>query len=87
MTPTKRDSTSEQRQFDVCDHCKERGELGHEMRAHVVTVPGKNYRVVRVLHVERCTAAWFAKYNAWLSERSQGQSITSTTDGGTDASK
>lgn len=62
-------STDEPGKWDVCDHCKERGELGPSMRAHAVDVPGKTYRVVRLLHVEHCTDAWFAKYNEWLAKR------------------
>lgn len=60
---------SEQQPYDACDHCKKPGELGRDLRAHAVEVPGQQKRVVRLLHVERCAVEWFEKYNAWLTAR------------------
>lgn len=60
---------SEQRTYDRCDHCQEPGELGTNMRAHAVEIPGKTARVVRLLHAERCAAEWFAKYSVWLKQK------------------
>lgn len=34
------------------------------MRAHAVEIAGQQARFVVVLHVEQCTASWFAKYEA-----------------------
>jgi hypothetical protein len=34
------------------------------MRAHAVEIAGQQWRLVVVLHVELCTAKWFAKYEA-----------------------
>lgn len=65
MTPTTPVGTPN----DHCDHCGKAGELGANMRAHAVEIPGKQARTVRMLHVERCTAEWFAKFNAWVIER------------------
>lgn len=59
---------------DRCDECRLPGELGANMRAHAIDVPGKQQRTVRLLHVELCTAKWFAKYDAWLAERGKSKS-------------
>lgn len=34
------------------------------MRAHAVEIPGETARFVVLLHVERCTAEWFSKFEA-----------------------
>jgi hypothetical protein len=52
-------------EWNTCDHCKQRGELGKDMRAHAIDVPGKEKRVVRLLHVGSCSSEWFARYSAW----------------------
>jgi hypothetical protein len=58
--------------FETCSHCGLPGNLGPELRAHAVTVSKKDCcgtcekKVLRLLHVESCTAEWFAKYDGWL---------------------
>lgn len=55
-----------------CDHCKEVGRLGPDIRAYKFATPkGKN--VVRFLHASdggrSCYQEFDAKYRAWLAEQ------------------
>lgn len=57
---------------EACDHCKEKGRLGPEIRAYSFATPkGKN--VVRFLHASdggrTCYAEYDTKYRAWLAEQ------------------
>lgn len=72
---------SEQRTYDRCDFCGNEGELGKNLRAHAVEVPGKTHRVVRLLHVGACRAEWFEKYTEWLKSRSASSASGSESSG------
>jgi hypothetical protein len=57
---------------ETCDHCKEKGVLGREIRAYRF-LTAKGTPVIRYLHPSggerRCFHAFEAKYNAYLAEQ------------------
>lgn len=56
----------------ACDHCKERGLLGMDIRAYSFATP-KGNNVVRFLHASdggrACYQEFDAKYKAWMTEQ------------------